>query len=125
MRRSAAYHPHPHETSRMASPFQAHGSPATRARTAGALPLALALSLAALGARPVAAQNATPAATSGAAPSPDPRVGLRAGANDAAEAVWNLKVVSKTPPSEQFVDGVNSDLAFTGNYVFQLSLIHI
>ena len=37
------------------------------------------------------------------APSPDPRVGLRAGLCDAGEAVWNLKVLSKTPPSEKFV----------------------
>jgi hypothetical protein len=54
-----------------------------------------------------------------AAPSPDPRIGLRPGAYDAAEAVWNLKVVSSTKPSEKFVNGINSDLAFLGNYVFQ------
>jgi hypothetical protein len=53
------------------------------------------------------------------APSPDPRVGLRGGAYDAAEAVWNLNVLSRTKPSEKFVDGINSDLAFSGNYVFQ------
>jgi hypothetical protein len=38
---------------------------------------------------------------------------------DAAEAVWNLNVLSKTRPSEKFVEGINSDLAFTGNYVIQ------
>ena len=32
---------------------------------------------------------------------------------DAGEAAWNLRVVSKTPPSEKFVGGTNSDLAFT------------
>ena len=53
------------------------------------------------------------------APSPDPRVGLRAGKMDAAEAVWNLRVLSKTPPSEQFVDKTNSDLAFTDHYAIQ------
>jgi hypothetical protein len=53
------------------------------------------------------------------APSPDPRVGLRAGKMDAAEAVWNLRVLSKTPPSKQFVDITNSDLAFTGHYAIQ------
>ena len=53
-----------------------------------------------------------------AAPTPDPRVGLRAGP-DAGEARWNLRVVSKTPPSEQFVDGINSDLAFIGRYAIQ------
>ncbi|HEV8456127.1 MAG TPA: hypothetical protein VGQ24_14605, partial [Gemmatimonadales bacterium] len=54
-----------------------------------------------------------------AAPKPDPRVGLRGGKTGAAEAVWNLRVVSKTPPSAQFVDGINSDLAFTGHYAIQ------
>jgi hypothetical protein len=54
-----------------------------------------------------------------AAPSPDPRIGLRAGRFDAAEAAWNLRVVSKTPPSEKFLEGINSDLTFTGNYVIQ------
>src|SRR5829696_832093 len=53
------------------------------------------------------------------APNPDPRVGLRAGKMDAGEAVWNLRVVSKTPPSDQFVDVTNSDLAFNGNYAIQ------
>ncbi len=62
----------------------------------------------AVAARPAAAQ-----------PTPDPRVGLRAGLNDAAEAAWNLRVVSKTPPSEKFVGGTNSDLAFTGKYAIQ------
>ena len=64
--------------------------------------------------------SATPADNmSTTAPSPDPRVGLRAGQMNAAEATWNLKVVSKTPPSPQFVGHTNSDLAFTGNYVIQ------
>jgi hypothetical protein len=52
-------------------------------------------------------------------PTPDPRVGLRGGAYDAAEAVWNLRVVSETRPSEKFASGINSDLAFLGNYVIQ------
>jgi hypothetical protein len=54
-----------------------------------------------------------------AAPSPDPRVGLRAGKTDAAEAVWNLRVLSRTQPSEKFASSINSDLAFTGNYAIQ------
>ena len=53
------------------------------------------------------------------APRPDPRVGLGAGKMDAEEAVWNLRVLSRTPPSEQFVDVTNSDLAFTGHYAIQ------
>jgi LVIVD repeat-containing protein len=52
-------------------------------------------------------------------PTPDPRVGLRGGLYDAQEAVWNLNVLSKTKPSEKFITGINSDLAFSGNYVFQ------
>ena len=58
-------------------------------------------------------------ASSAEAPKPDPRVGLKAGRMDAAEATWNLRVVSKTPPSQQFVGQTNSDLAFIGNYVIQ------
>ncbi|HKB30016.1 MAG TPA: hypothetical protein VKD26_04195, partial [Streptosporangiaceae bacterium] len=53
------------------------------------------------------------------APTPDPRVGLRAGLMDAGEASWNLRVVSKTPPAEKFVGVTNSDLAFSGNYAIQ------
>src|SRR5713101_3120724 len=53
------------------------------------------------------------------APNPDPRVGLRAGLMDAAEASWNLRVVSKTPPSEKFLGVTNSDLAFSGTYAIQ------
>ena len=56
---------------------------------------------------------------SGAAPSPDPRVGLRAGGMDAAEAIWNLRLLSKTPPPAEFVGSTNSDLAFIGRYAIQ------
>ncbi|MDX2192481.1 MAG: hypothetical protein NW201_03935 [Gemmatimonadales bacterium] len=52
-------------------------------------------------------------------PTPDPRVGLKAGLMDAAEAAWNLKVVSKTPPDQRFLGVTNSDLAFSGNYAIQ------
>jgi hypothetical protein len=52
-------------------------------------------------------------------PSPDPRIGLRPGLFDAEEAVWNLRVVSKTPTPEDFVGVTNSDLAFTGKYAIQ------
>ena len=59
------------------------------------------------------------------APSPDPRVGLKAGWFDAGEASWNMRLISTTKPSEKFlapfVDArlKNSDLAFTGNMVYQ------
>ncbi|HYJ80570.1 MAG TPA: hypothetical protein VEW03_13240, partial [Longimicrobiaceae bacterium] len=59
------------------------------------------------------------AAASAQARMNDPRVGLRAGLMDAAEAVWNLRVVSKTPPAEGFVGSTNSDLSFLGNYAIQ------
>jgi hypothetical protein len=59
------------------------------------------------------------ASTSTSAPSPDPRVGLRAGLTDAGEAIWNLRLVSQTPPSAKFAGEINSDLAFTGRYAIQ------
>jgi hypothetical protein len=49
----------------------------------------------------------------------DPRVGLRPGLFDAGEAVWNMRVLSATPPPQEFIGKVNSDLAFTGNYAIQ------
>ncbi len=61
------------------------------------------------------APEARPAQT----PGPDPRIGLRAGLFDAEEATWNMRLVSNTRPPREFVGGVNSDLAFTGQYVVQ------
>jgi hypothetical protein len=58
-------------------------------------------------------------ASSARAPSPDPRVGLKAGLHDAGEAVWNLKLHSENPSPEDFAGITNSDLAFTGKYVIQ------
>jgi hypothetical protein len=60
-------------------------------------------------------------------PNPDPRLNLRAGWFDAGQASWNLQLVSSTRPSESFINLStpgdarlwNSDLALTGNYVFQ------
>jgi len=89
-----------------------------------ALPLlALAAGLLGLsGCASPASQAAAPApapVVTGAVPGPDSRVGLRAGLWDAQEAVWNLRVVSKTPPAPAFVGVMNSDLAFTGTYAIQ------
>jgi hypothetical protein len=61
------------------------------------------------------------------APSPDPRVGLKAGWFDAGEASWNLRLVSTTKPSKDFINETtpgdrrlsNSDLAFSRNFVIQ------
>jgi LVIVD repeat len=63
-------------------------------------------------------------------PSPDPRVGLKAGYWDAAQAAWNMKLVSATAPGAKSLGekpygdpGVriptHSDLAFSGKYVIQ------
>ncbi len=65
--------------------------------------------------------------TTKAAPTRDARIGLRAGWMDAAEAIWNLRVVSRTPPSPQFMNAsepgdfkfINSDMSFTGRYAIQ------
>lgn len=56
---------------------------------------------------------------SNGAPSPDPRIGLKAGLFDAGEAIWNLKLISTTPPPASFLGKTNSDLAFIGNYAIQ------
>jgi hypothetical protein len=77
---------------------------------------------------PTSGPEAPVAATlSIAKPSPDPRVGLRGGWHDAQEAIWNLKHVSLTQPSEKFLSPNGpgdqrfwqSDLGFTRNYVAQ------
>ncbi len=52
-------------------------------------------------------------------PYPDPRVGLRAGTDNAGEALWNMRVVSSTPQPAEFKGQTNSDLAFLGNYAIQ------
>ena len=95
-------------------------SPAPRAALKRSLVAAL-LSLAAL--TPAAAQNGGPSSGSDnrttGAPAPDPRVGLRAGLHDAAEATWNMRILSKTRPPERFATSTNSDLAFSGKYAIQ------
>ena len=60
-----------------------------------------------------------PEPAAAAPPSPDPRIGLLPGLFDAGEATWNLRVVSNTAPPEEFVGGINTDLAFTGKYAIQ------
>ena len=73
------------------------------------------------------ATSSTPSGSASAAvpftwpapPNPDPRVGLRPGLTDAGEAAWNLRRLSTSPPSADFVGVTNSDLAFRGNHVFQ------
>jgi len=53
------------------------------------------------------------------APTPDPRVGLAPGLFDAAEATWNMELVSATPPPREFIGATNSDLAFKDDYAIQ------
>ena len=56
---------------------------------------------------------------SATAPAPDPRVGLKAGRWDAAQAAWNMRMLSTTPPKGRVLGATHSDLAFTGKYVIQ------
>jgi hypothetical protein len=66
-----------------------------------------------------AAAGPTPQRAVATRPNPDPRIGLKPGLFDAEEAVWNLRVVSRTPPPPEFVGVTNSDLAFKDNYAIQ------
>jgi len=52
---------------------------------------------------------------SATAPTPDPRVGLRPGRWDAAQAAWNMRMLSTTPPTGKVLGATHSDLAFSGN----------
>jgi hypothetical protein len=81
--------------------------------------LALALVFAACSTTPAPEATPTPSAPVFAAPSPDPRVGLRAGKYDAATALWNMRLLSTTPSPDPFDKSANSDLAFAGNYAFE------
>ena len=53
------------------------------------------------------------------APTPDPRVGLKAGRYDAGQAQWNMRLVSNNPSPTPFDSSTNSDLAFYKNFVIQ------
>jgi hypothetical protein len=109
----------------MASVYKVHGSP-MRASVTRLLSLSLAIGL-----LPVFACSSSSTYSSSAggvspsgnmsmgAPTPDPRIGLRAGKMDAGQAAWNLRLLSATPPSEKFVGITNSDLSFTGKYAIQ------
>ncbi len=80
------------------------------------------------------APSVTQASSSMLPPDPDPRVGLMPGTTDsvvienqsrrviktkAAEAAWNVRLVSNSPASARFQGVTNSDLAFIGNDVIQ------
>jgi hypothetical protein len=76
----------------------------------------------------IAACIAAPAlyAQGGLGSTSDPRVGLKAGFNDAAEASSNMKLISHSPKAPDFSQGplggltyANSDMAFRGNVLVQ------
>jgi hypothetical protein len=102
------------------SPCRRRRAPRSRPAT-----LALAVGLVALtgcaaGPSPdVAPHLGLAAAAAASAPRPDPRPGLAPGLFDAEEAIWNLRKLSSTPPPEDFLGGINSDLAFKGDYAIQ------
>ena len=59
-------------------------------------------------------------------PKTDPRVGLRAGWMNAAQAAWNMRLVSTSAPPKEFTPEepgdfgyMNSDIAFQGHYAIQ------
>ena len=104
--------------------------PVHQPRRSSARALSASLVTLTLGGALLAASGCSSATTMGGAsstmgsmpadpPSPDPRIGLRPGVMDAGQAAWNMRLVSATAPQGKFVNGINSDLAFTGNYVFQ------
>ena len=53
------------------------------------------------------------------APAPDPRPDLAPGRWDAAQAAWNMRMVSTTPPTGAALGATHSDLAFSGTLVIQ------
>jgi len=71
-----------------------------------------------------ASSSAAPAPAAGR---PDPRIGLHAGWFNAEQAAWNMRLVSNTPPSPEFINRsepgdfrfINSDLSFRGTYAIQ------
>jgi len=100
------------------------------ARSTAALRLAVALCAAGACARstavtssgniaPAPVGSATMEGASMSAPTPDPRVGLKAGLYYAGMAAWNMRLTSTTKPETRFVESTNSDMAFLGNYVIQ------
>ena len=83
--------------------------------------LALAAGVVMLGACASSSTTSGPATpvTPAGPPTPDPRVGLKAGLHDAGQALWNMSLLSNTASPEPFNRNANSDLAFLGNYVIQ------
>ncbi|HEU4994116.1 MAG TPA: hypothetical protein VFT29_04825 [Gemmatimonadaceae bacterium] len=74
-----------------------------------------------IGACLLATTFACASATTSSAPAPksDPRVGLKAGRTDAAEALFGARMQAAAPSPKGFEQSMNSDLAFLGNYAIQ------
>jgi hypothetical protein len=74
----------------------------SRRRSAALAPLVLALGALTVGGCSSSTSSAAtaPMPVAPKMPATDPRVGLKAGQWDAAEAAWNLRLVSNTRPSE-------------------------
>jgi hypothetical protein len=94
----------------------------------GSLPMSLLLALtvwfaaacsSSSGSAPASAPSPAANTTSTRPPSPDPRVGLRAGRTNAGEASWNMRLIANRPSPPGAAGAWNSDLAFTRNYVLQ------
>jgi hypothetical protein len=104
----------------MASPHQVR-----RTLPSALVPLAIAVASLAACSHSTSMQGPAPSGgdMSTTAPNPDPRVGLKAGKYDAAQATWNMTLLSSTKPSGKFEGKTNSDLAFTGPYVIQGSYV--
>ena len=103
-----------------------HPATTARRRRSGGLSLKLPIAIVLAGAAACthpgsSAVTAAPAAPSMSAmpPSPDPRVGLKAGLFDAGQASWNMRLLSNTHPPQQFANAPNSDLAFFSHYAIQ------
>jgi hypothetical protein len=60
-----------------------------------------------------------PPIVSATIPNPDPRIGLKPGMWDAQMALWNMRMISTTPPPKGSLGSTHSDLAFTGKYAIQ------
>src|SRR6185436_16931338 len=92
----------------------------SRSRTLLSVAAAFSIAACASGRSGSSTASTTPAPNmSTTAPTPDPRVGLKAGATDAAQAFWNMRLATNVPSTGKFAGSTNSDLAFYKNYAIQ------
>src|SRR5580765_8208525 len=92
----------------------------SRSRTLLSVAAAFSIAACASGRGGSSTASTTPAPNmSTTAPTPDPRVGLKAGATNAAQAFWNMRLATNVPSTGKFEGSTNSDLAFYKNYAIQ------